>query len=301
MEKMDDSLSTQTFVITGATSGIGLAAMELLARQGAGLIGIGRSTERCRAAQQHLRAAAPAAQIEYLAADLSKQQDVCRLAGQVETVLQRRGKAALDGLVNNAGTFTYWLTLTPDGMETQWAVNHLAPFLLTTRLLPLLQAAPQARVVTVSSDSHYGARLDWNDPQLRRHYNGLRAYGNTKLANILFSLALNHSLGAGSAVRAFAADPGLVKTDIGLKGTPPIANMLWKIRRSGGILPEEAAAGIVYLLCEPSIQDSAEIYWKHGSPKRASAQALDIQTAQQLWKLSEQMCGLSAEVQHAAL
>ena len=292
---MEQSFAEKMFVITGATSGIGQAAVEMLARQGARLIGVGRSAERCQASERRLNSLYPQAKVHYLAADLSVQGEVWQLAERVHETMRSLGMAALDGLVNNAGTFTYWLTLTPDGIETQWAVNHLAPFLLTCQLLPLLRAAPLARIVTVSSDSHYTARMDWEDPQMRRHYNGLLAYGNTKLANILFSRGLNDRLGPLSSVRAFAADPGLVKTDIGLKGTPPLAHLAWKIRRSGGVSPQEAAEGILYLLAEPSVQNSEEVYWKQGQPKRASTIALDRQAAEKLWDLSERMCGISME------
>ena len=301
---METNLSGKTYLVTGATSGIGLAAAEILAEQGASVIGVGRSAGRCQEAESCLRrvaagAAAPAAPQTYLVADLSTQAQVRALADQVGDLLAQRGSKTLDGLVNNAGTFTYWLTLTPDGFEMQWAVNHLAPFLLTNALLPLLQNAPAGRVVTVSSGSHYGTRLDWADPQLRRHYNGLRAYDSTKLANVLFTLELNRRLGPGSHVRAFAADPGLVKTDIGLKGTPALVRWVWKQRRAGGISAAESARGIVFLLTEPSIQDSPEIYWKHGHPKTASRFGLDLTAAARLWDLSESMCGIPAEVQHA--
>jgi NAD(P)-dependent dehydrogenase (short-subunit alcohol dehydrogenase family) len=299
---METSLIGKTFVVTGATSGIGLAAAEILVRAGADVIGVGRSLERCRDAEWWLRSLRSDVDIDYIVADLSLQREVHHLAEQVQSRLEMQGKTCLDGLINNAATFSYWFTLTADGVELQWAVNHLAPFLLTCRLLPLLQKARAARVVTVSSDSHYGARLHWDDPQLRRRYNGLTAYGTTKLANILFTLELNRRLGAGSSVRAFAADPGLVKTDIGFKGTPPIAGWVWKWRRSGGIEPEEAARGICFLASEPSIQDAADLYWKHSQPKRASRRAVDSAAAQRLWELSAQMVGFDLlEVENAAV
>lgn len=298
MKKMETDLSAKTFVVTGATSGIGLAVAEILMRRGASLIGVSRSAERCREVEKRLRDLYSETQVYYLPADLSVQSEVHGLAGNIGDLLSSQGKNALDGLVNNAGIFTYWLTLTPDGIEKQWAVNHLAPFLLTCQLLPLLHAAPCARVVTVSSDSHYGAHLDWNDPQLRRRYNGLRAYGNTKLANILFTQELNRRLGSSSTVHAFAADPGLVKTDIGIKSVPAFASWVWKWRRAGGIPPEEAARGIVFLLSDPSLRNATETYWKNGFPKRAGKNALDLRTAGRLWALSAQMCGLPTEAFH---
>ncbi len=230
-------------LVTGATSGIGLACAEILVRQGVNLIGVGRSLERCRAAEARLGAINPDVEVCYLVADLSLQSEVRSLVARVQEVLFARGLAALDGLLNNAGTFTYYMVLTREGFETQWAVNHLAPFLLTIELLPLLQAAPAARVVTVSSDSHIGAKIDWDDPQLRRHYNGLSAYGRSKLANILFTLELNRRLGPASRVKAFAADPGLVKTEIGFKGTPALVRWVWEMRRAGGISAEEIGPG----------------------------------------------------------
>ena len=288
----DNMVSGKSIVVTGATSGIGLAAAELLASQGAFVIGVGRSAARCRAAENSLRRAHPACRVTYLVAELSLQNEIRALAGQVRDILAHEGVAWLDGLINNAGTFTYWLEFTPEGFETQWAVNYLAPFLLTHELLPLLQAAPAGRVVTVSSDSHQGAHLNWADIQLRHAYKGLRAYEQTKLANILFTVELNARLGEHTTMRAFAADPGLVKTDIGFKRTPALARWVWKLRRSGGIQPEEAARGVVFLATEAAIQDSTEVYWRHGTPRRAAPEALDRQTAGRLWQLSAQMCGV---------
>jgi NAD(P)-dependent dehydrogenase (short-subunit alcohol dehydrogenase family) len=176
----------------------------------------------------------------------------------------------------------------------QWAVNHLAPFLLTRELLPLLRAAPAGRVVTVSSGSHYNTRLKWNDIQLRRGYNCLLAYKQTKLANVLFTAELNRRLGQQSTLRAFAADPGLVFTEMGFKGNPGLVRWIWDRRRRGGVSPAESARGVVYLATEPSIQNATQIYWKDNHPKAPNRYALDEDVARRLWNLSEQMCGIEA-------
>lgn len=298
---MENNVSNKTYIVTGATSGIGYATAEALVKNGASVIGVGRSPERCRQAEQRLRSLNPDVRVDYLLANLSVQSEVNHLADEIYKLLDSQGRSALDGLVNDAGTFTYWFTLTPDGVEMQWAVNHLAAFLLTRRLLPLLQEAPTARVVTVSSGSHFNGRINWKDPQLRRGYNGLRAYENTKLANVLFTLELNRRLGAGSPVRAFAADPGLVNTDIAMKGTPAVVAWFWKLRRSGGTPPDVPARGIVYLLTEPSIQDSTEFYWKNSQPKHPAHRALETETAAHLWAYSEQLCGLPQGDDHGNL
>lgn len=282
-----------TVVITGATSGIGLAAAAALAETGAEIIGIGRSPERCRAAERSVGSGG--ARVVYLSADLSLQAEVRRVAQGVRDTLQTWGRPGLDVLINNAAAVPFWQTLTAEGFDLQWALNHLAPFLLTMELLPLLQAAPQGRVITVSSGSHYGTRLDWEDIQLRRHYNALRAYSQTKLANVLFTLEFNRRY-AACAVHAFAADPGLVNTDLGSKSNSFIARWVWSIRRRGGTTPEAAAKGLVFLATDPAIHDSQEIYWKNCVPKRPSIHALNTQSARQLWNSSAQMCGISSQV-----
>ena len=284
-----------TVVITGATSGIGLATAVALGGKGASLIGLGRSASHCRTAEQAIRAVQPpGARLVFHTADLALQADVRRTAREVASTLREWNEPALDVLVNNAATVPFWQTLTAEGFDVQWAVNHLAPFLLTLELLPLLAAAPHGRVITVSSGSHYAGRLNWEDIQLRRHYNPLRAYNQTKLANVLFTFEFNRRYGSGSRMRAFAADPGLVDTDLGLKSNSFIARRVWDIRRRGGVTPEAAAKGIVFLATAPEIQPAEDIYWKDGKPKKPSARALNPQSAKQLWELSAQMCSISS-------
>ncbi len=241
---MNNPMAPGTFVVTGSTSGIGLAATRLLLLQRHSVIGVARSPERCRHQEEQLAEfVAPGACLKMLAADLSLQSDILQVAQRIRQTLDEWKRPYLDGLINNAATVPFWQTFTPEGFDLQWAVNHLAPFLLTIQLLPLLKAAPRARVVTVSSASHYNSKLNWEDIQLRRHYNPLRAYGQTKLANVLFTLELDRRLRGASSVRAFAADPGLVNTELGLKSNSFLARWAWDLRRRGGQTPEEFGEG----------------------------------------------------------
>lgn len=281
--------------ITGATSGIGFAVAELLVEQGARVIGVGRSADRCAAAAARLlHLGIPPHHVVFIRADLSLQTEVRRLATEIASVLDSWEHPHLDALINNAATVPFWQTLTTEGFDMQWAVNHLAPFLLTAQLLPRLRIAPLGRVVTVSSGSHRGGRLDWQDIQLLRRYSPLRAYSLTKLANVLFTFEFNRRRGAGGSVRAFAADPGLVKTDIGMKSNSVIARVAWDIRRRGGVAPRQSADGIVFLATESTIQETSHIYWKNRKPVRPGVRATNPQSARQLWELSAQMCGIPA-------
>jgi NAD(P)-dependent dehydrogenase (short-subunit alcohol dehydrogenase family) len=282
----------KTYVITGATSGIGLALANDLVAQGMNVIGVGRSPERCQDALTLLRTVNPWAKINYCLADLSLMQQVRALAQQVANQLIVWGVEHLDGLVNNAASLPFHQTTTAEGLDTQWAVNYLSGFLLTDLLLEWMQKAPAARIVSVSSASHYHTRMHWKDVQLFHSYNPLKAYKHTKLAQVIFIAELNRRFQSMPAMKAFAADPGLVDTNIGYKGNSDLMSWIWKLRRRGGIPPEEAARGIAFLLTEPSIQNSDQIYWKHAQPQSPNPRALDEASGQQLWVLSAQMCGL---------
>ena len=178
---------SKTIVITGATSGIGYAATRKLAAIGANVLGVGRSAERCNKAKENILRESPDAQIDFLLADLSSQQQVKKLAEEIKQKVDKQENNAIDVLVNNAGSVVNWYTATEDGFELQFAVNHLAPFLLTHLLLPSIERSKDGRILTVSSNSHRKARIHWKDVMLRRGYNTLLAYKQSKLANVLFT------------------------------------------------------------------------------------------------------------------
>jgi len=279
-------------VITGSTSGIGFAAAVALAREGWRVIGTGREPGRCAAAEAAVRAAAPGAEVEFLAADLGSRREVLSLAERIRRLVHADTEGGLDALVLNAGTVPAWYTVTEDGFETQFAVNHLSGFLLARELDHELRRAGEARIVTTSSGSHRGARIHWKDVMMRRSYNPLSAYKQSKLANVLFTVEYNRRRARGAGPRAYAVDPGLVDTAIGEKGGGIVA-FVWRWRRKGGAKPEAAARTIVHLVAEPSLADAEAPYWKDLRPVNPSRRAFDEGEGRSLWELSERLCGES--------
>lgn len=284
--------TTSRAIVTGATAGIGMATAMELAGKGVGVIGVGRDSERCEAARRKILEAYPEADVEYMLCDLSSQTQVRKLAENIKARFE-----SLDMLINVAGAVSSYFMTTEDGIELQLAVNHLAPFLLAHELLPLLKQSQQGRVVTVSSGSHYGAKLDFNDLQMRRRYSCLGQYKRVKLCNVLFTAELNRRLGPGSRLKAFAADPGLVNTQIGLKGTTGIEKLVWKLRMKSGVEPAVPAGAIVWLATEASLTYGNDIYWYNERPKAPNPFALREDAGKLLWEASERLCRISNEQQ----
>jgi NAD(P)-dependent dehydrogenase (short-subunit alcohol dehydrogenase family) len=286
----------KTIVITGATSGIGFATAKLLAGCGAYVVGTGRSRERCNKAEKTIKSLYPEAKICFITADLSSLSEISGLAAAICERLHADSFDHLDVLVNNAGTVSSWYVSTEDGFELQFAVNHLAPFKLSFELMPLLERSKEGIIIGVSSGSHYRTRINWKDVQLRKHYNCLWAYKQSKLANVLFATEMNrrHKRN-GSSIRAFAVDPGLVNTDIGLKGTSGFVSGFWKMRSRGGTEPEKPADTIAYLASDTFPRQSDEVYWKDSTPLKPSKYSQREDAGERLWELSERMCGIRYE------
>jgi NAD(P)-dependent dehydrogenase (short-subunit alcohol dehydrogenase family) len=288
------SLHPKTILITGATSGIGLSAATQLAESGHIILGVGRRREKIAAAEEALRRANPAVRSTFFICDLSSLTQVeCLVASVIET-LGERPDSRLDVLVNNAASVSSWFTLTEDGYEQQFMVNHLAPFRLTWGLMPLLENSPHGKVINVSSASHRSARIHWNDVMLQRRYGVLKAYKQSKLANVLFTYEVNRRIPEGAKVQAFAVDPGLVNTPIGAKGTTGLIRWFWNKRRRRGQSPEQAAATIVYLAQRGRVERAESPYWKDCRPVQPSRYARREDHARRLWELSCRLCGLSA-------
>jgi NAD(P)-dependent dehydrogenase (short-subunit alcohol dehydrogenase family) len=299
---MQNQNSDKVIIITGATSGIGLATAKELAGKGAYIIGTGRSAERCAKAEKEIMENCPNGKVCYIRADLSSLTEVKRLAALIRERLASNGINHIDVLINNAGTVSSWYVSTVDGFELQFAVNHLAPFLLTGELLPLLQHSKEGTVIGVSSGSHYRTKMHWKDVLLRKHYNCLLAYKQSKLANVLFATELNRRAGkVGSSIRAYAVDPGLVNTDIGLKGTDGIVRKVWKIRSRSGTPVEQPAHSISFIAAEPAARKTEGVYWKDCTPLKPSRYSQSEDAGTRLWELSERMCGIKFNLNHSEI
>ncbi|HET6498689.1 MAG TPA: SDR family NAD(P)-dependent oxidoreductase [Coriobacteriia bacterium] len=284
---------TSVVALTGGTSGIGLATVRSLLAEGAEVVAVGRDAGRSTRVEAELRREYPDARVEYVVADLSTTDAVKAAAAEIGARLAARGHIGLDALVNNAGVVSSWRMVTAEGYEQQFAVNHLAGFLLTRELLPLLERGRPARVITVGSGSHRGASMHWDDPMFTRGYHTLRAYRQSKLANVLFSAEFNRRQAELSRVRAYVFDPGLVRTDISLKSSSGIEALVWRLRsRSRGALAPEIPAGhLASLALAPDLQDESALYWRLGRPVAADPAGLDPTAGARLWALSEQLCG----------
>jgi retinol dehydrogenase 12 len=271
-------------VVTGATSGIGKAAATALAGLGAQVVLVARDRQKAEAVAGRIGAHStlpPRVEI----ADLAVMEQVRALAGRLNA-LER-----VDVLVNNAGLILGERRGTPDGYEHVFAVNHLAPFLLTNILLPKLTASAPARVVTVTSDAHTNARLDLADPNCEHGWDSWRSYANSKLANILFTRELARRL-EGTGVTANCVHPGVVRTGFG-RDSKPLLRVGIAIARPFFLSPDRGADTVVYLASSPEVAGKTGGYYVKRQQREPSSAARDDATARHLWEISEQMTGLA--------
>jgi retinol dehydrogenase 12 len=278
------AMNGKVCVVTGATSGIGKATAIALARQGAQVVLVGRDRGRSEATQEEVAAVASAVpQVQI--ADLSSM-------AQVRALAERLGALdRIDVLINNAGFVASQRRVTQDGFEEVFAVNHLAPFLLTNLLLGKLTASAPARVITVTSDAHTAARLDLDNLHLEHGWDSWRSYSNSKLANILFTRELARRL-EGTGVTANCAHPGVVRTGFG-RDASPLLRIGLTIARPFLLSPERGASTIVYLATSPDVADATGGYYVKSQRREPSKAAQDEATAQRLWELSEELTGLA--------
>jgi NAD(P)-dependent dehydrogenase (short-subunit alcohol dehydrogenase family) len=250
----------------------------------ANIIMLCRSPEKGKLAADKIKGEFPAAKLHVLPVLLESQENIRQVAVEIRQLFP-----VVDVLVNNAGTWISELTFTEDKVESMFAINHLAYFLLTHALYPQLMLSENPRVVSVASDSHFQGKIHFDDIHLTKHYHGLKAYAQSKLANIHFMYALNRRKPI-EKLSTFAVQPGLVKTDIGVKKTNWLHALAWKLRRSGGVTPEIGAQTQIYLASNEEVHSQSGLYWDKCKPKPSSADSYKTADADKLWQICCQLC-----------
>ncbi len=294
----------RTAVVTGANSGLGLVCARELARAGASVVLACRSAERGAAAVQEISQAVPGAQLELASLDLGSLASVETFAEQF-----RSTHDGFDLLLNNAGVMAPPRRVTADGFELQLGTNLLGHFALTGRLLGALEGRADARVVTLSSIAHRTGRIDFDDLQSERRYSRWRAYGQSKLADLLFALELDRRLrAAGSAVKSLAAHPGYAATNLQSAAVPTADRLVMVV--TNALLAQSADRGALpslYAATEPGLEGGLYIGPDgpgefRGSPRPVSPNraARDEAVAARLWAVSEELTGVRFELPVAA-
>ena len=277
-------MSGRVCVVTGATRGIGRATAEGLARLGATVVLTARRPEEGEVVARVIREAGKGT-ADVIPVDLSSQASIREAAAEI-----RRRYPRLHVLVNNAGVITRRRQVTVDGIELQFAVNHLAYFVLTHLLLDALKAGAPSRIVNVTSGAHAGARIDFDDLMGERRYEPVRAYSQAKLANVLFTYELARRL-RGTGVTANCLHPGVIATKLlaDYVGVPFAAGAA---RLFGGS-PERGGETSIYLAASPEVEGVSGRYFENCRPARSSPASYDEDLARRLWEVSERLTGLS--------
>lgn len=272
-------------IVTGANSGIGKVTALELARKGATVIMVCRNRQKGEQAMKELIAETGNPSIDLLFCDFASQRQIRVLA---EEIKYRYDK--IDVLVNNAGLMMKKRVLTEDGLETTFAVNHLGYFLLTNLLLPLLKPAPAARIVNVASDAHRYAKIDFGNLQAEEKFSSWGSYGQSKLANIMFTYELAHRL-RGTNITVNCLHPGVVRTNFGQSGNFLFKNAV-KLAGSFFLTPEKGAETSIYLATAPELEGITGKYFAKKKVKKSNKQSYNVEVSRRLWVVSEELTRL---------
>jgi NAD(P)-dependent dehydrogenase (short-subunit alcohol dehydrogenase family) len=275
-------LKDKICLITGANSGIGKATALGLAKMGATVVMVCRDHRRGEEARAEIKAASNNPSIDLMVADLSSQVTIRQIAQDFQKKYQQ-----LHVLVNNAGVALMKRSLTVDGLETTFAVNHLAPFLLTNLLLDMLKASAPSRIINVSSSAHMRSRIDFDDLQEEKNFSMFRAYNQSKLANVLFTYELAKKL-KETGVTVNALHPGVVRTNLGRDATG-IVRLGFSVIQPFIKTPEQGAATCVYLASSPEVERVTGKYFVNNNDVSSSKESYNETVARRLWEVSEQL------------
>jgi NAD(P)-dependent dehydrogenase (short-subunit alcohol dehydrogenase family) len=273
-------------LVTGANAGIGLETARGLAQQGFEVVLLCRSQASGLEAQRDIQATTGNPHVRLMLCDLSSQKDIRRFVAEFQAIYP-----ALHVLVNNAGAFFSEMKKTEDGIERQWAINHLAPYLLTRLLLDQLRAAGHARVVNVSSNGHYRGVIDFEDLEGEKKYDGLKAYTQSKVGNVLFTRSLSQRL-ADSGITVNALHPGVVRTSIGNKNSSGFAHIVWRMMKPFMISVVKGAETSLHVASSPELEGVTGKYFVKCQVKWPSRYSQNDDLAERVWALSAKMTGL---------
>lgn len=277
-------MQDKVVVITGGTSGIGEVSAERLAAMGARIVLVARSRTRGEATLARLRETAPAQSHSIYYGDVSRLADLNRLAAEI-----RSAEPRIDVLINNAGAAFSERQVTEDGLELTFATNHMSYFVLTHGLRE--QLAPNARIVNTSSHAHYRAQVDFGDLQMQNNWNTLRAYGVSKLMNVLFTRAMARRL-AGTGITTNCLHPGFVKTRIAANGKGFGVVVFRGMMKLFAISAEKGAETIVYLASSDEVAKTSGQYFYKSKITEPSKAAQDDAAAERLWNESAKLAGI---------
>lgn len=269
-------------LITGSNSGIGKVTAREMAKRGATVVLLCRNRAKGEAAQAEIIAATQNQNVDLIVADLASQAEIRRAASEFQQKYKQ-----LHILINNAGGVNGTRKVTPDGLEATFAINHLAPFLLTELLLDTLKTSAPARIVNVSSMAHLGGKIDFADLQGELRYSQWKAYGQAKLAMILFTYELAEQL-KGSGVTVNALHPGAINSnfDAGLDG---FMRWGWKMITPFLLNVEQGAQTTLYLATSPDVEGVSGKYFSNKREKKSSGRSYDPSTRQRLWQVSTEL------------
>jgi retinol dehydrogenase 12 len=279
---MPSSMQGKTVLVTGATSGIGYVAARELARKGAQMILVSRSADKCAVTAAKIKNETGNNQVEFIAADLSTNAGVQEVAHEF-----KKRHPRLDVLLNNAGAMLMSRQVSKEGVEMTIALNHLNYFHLTILLLDVLKASGLARIVIVSSDAHRDGKINFEDIQFQKGYNGMKAYSQSKLANILFTYELARKL-EGTKVTVNALHPGFVDTGFG-KNNGVVARIAMSLLRPMQRSVEDGAQTSIYLASAPEMDGITGKYFTDCKAVPSAPASYHKPTAEKLWQVSLEM------------
>jgi len=277
-------MNGKVVVITGGTSGIGQVAASRLAGMGARIVLVARDRARADATLSKLRQVSPGVNHVVHLADLSKIENVKKLAAEIALAEPR-----IDVLMNNAGAMFYDRQVTGDGLERTFATNHMPYFVLTLGLWNTLLASAGSRIVNTSSEAHRRMKLDFDDLQCAKDYRSFTAYGRSKLCNILFTRELARRL-KGTGVTANCLHPGFVDTRFG-DGGKGAFSIAFRLAKNFALTPEKGAETMVYLASSPEVADVTGAYFHKCAQKIPTSEAQDDEAARRLWFETERLTG----------